>query len=265
MPQPILKTEIPGTRKFLEMIHVKKGSFKMGNKQFNKSQPVHEVEVPAFYLGILPITTEQFVPFLNGKGNQEEGGRRWVNLEGKNRGVKCGIRIKAGQYECIKGLERHPMVYVNWYGAKAYCEWLSIQSGENFRLPSEAEWEYAARGGSESKEFPYAGSHKLKEVGWYNKNSHNQTSPVGLKQPNELGLYDMSGNVWEWCADHWHENYEGAPTDGSAWVTGGDAIRRVIRGGSWYLSDFYCRVAYRNRVRLPVTGDNNIGFRVARY
>ena len=133
--------------------------------------------------------------------------------------------------------EDHPVINVTWYGAIAYCDWLSEKEGQPYRLPSEAEWEYVARGGVKSKDFLFAGGHKLKEVGWYSKNSHGQTKPVGLKQPNELGLYDMSGNVDEWCADHWHENYNGAPNDGSAWVTGGDASRRVVRGGSWYDND----------------------------
>ena len=263
MPQSVFKTEIPGTGKALKMIFVEKGSFKMGDEAFSYSKPVYEVQVPAFYLGLHPITNEQFVPFLNDKGNQEEGGSSWVKLEGKYKGVTCGVRMNSGGYECIRGLETHPMVYVSWYGAKAYCEWLSIQTGEDFRLPSEAEWEYAARGGNASNGFPYAGGHKLKEVGWYSKNSPDQTSPVGLKQPNELGLYDMSGNVREWCADHWHSNYEGAPTDGSARVTEGTS-RRVVRGGSWYSVVNRCRVSIRN---WDYAGFRyvNVGFRVARY
>ena len=206
------------------------------------------------------------MPFLNEIGNQEEEGREWVGLEGALFGVRCGIQQINGKFKCLKGLEQHPMVYVNWYGARAFCRWLSDKTGHSFRLPSEAEWEYAARGGNKSKGFPYAGGHKLKEVGWYDKNSHNQTKPVGLKQPNELGLYDMSGNVYEWCADHWHEGYEGAPNDGSAWVTGGDTYSP---SGSWRVLvllcfDVDCRVSVRDWGNADL-GNFDIGFRVARY
>lgn len=236
----------------------------MGSNDYEAAQPIHEVEVPSFYLGRYPITNEQFVPFLNAKGNQEEKGQRWVNLEGGYLGAKCGIKKSQDGFECIKGQEKHPMIYVNWYGAHAYCEWLSVQTGQAYHLPSESAWEYAARGGKYQSRFSYAGSNYLNEVGWYGQNSHDQTKPVGLKFPNELGLYDMSGNVWEWCTDYWHENYEGAPTDGSTWLTGGDSTRRVVRGGSWCENDLRCRVSSRVR-DFAMDRNSVIGFRVARY
>ena len=248
----------------IEMVYVEGGSFLMGDEKSEDSLPVHEVQVPSFHLGVYPITNAQFVPFLNEKGNQEEEGRLWVNLEGNYQGVKCGIQKNAKGFECKTGLEKHPIIYLNWYGAVAYCQWLSDKTGQVYHLPSEAEWEYAAGEGNQSKGFPYAGGHKLKELGWYRKNSHRQTKPVGLKKPNALGLYDMSGNVWEWCADHWHENYEQAPTDGSAWITGGENSRRVVRGGSWYVNYFNCRVSLRFRYYSNFRV-SYIGFRVARY
>ena len=168
---------------------------------------------------------------------------------------RWGIQQVEGTWQAANAFEDHPVINVTWYGAIAYCDWLSEKEGQPYRLPSEAEWEYVARGGVKSKGFLYAGGHKLKEVGWYSKNSHGQTKPVGLKQPNELGLYDMSGNVREWCADHWHENYNGAPTDGSAWVTGGDASRRVVRGGSWFNYDYRCRVSIASGT-MPMTGSS---------
>lgn len=232
--------------------------------EYDYEKPAHKVSLPSFYLGQYPVTNQQFVPFLNELGNQEEGGRTWVNVEGSYSGARCGILENAGTFECIPGLEQHPMIYVSWYGARAYCQWLSEKTGKNYRLPSEAEWEYAARGGIHDSLFTYSGSNQLKEVGWYDENSHNGTMPVGLKLANELDLYDMSGNVREWCADHWHENYKNHPDDGSAWTSGGGENLRVVRGGSWSDIDFGCRVSDRYW-SFTNNWDYNFGFRVARY
>ncbi|MBL8047024.1 MAG: formylglycine-generating enzyme family protein, partial [Anaerolineales bacterium] len=134
--------------------------------------------------------------------------------------------------------------------------------GTIFRLPTEAEWEFAARGGTKSRGFRYAGSDKLKEVAWYNENSYGETKPVGLKFPNELGLYDMSGNVWEWCEDDWHGNYEGAPDDGKAWIDSPDrGDYRVIRGGCSFDTPRLCRCSYR-RINSPGDRSNCLGFRL---
>lgn len=256
------RTEVDGSA--IEFCYVEGGEFEMGSNRNERERPIHKVTVPSFYLGRYPITNQQFVPFLNEQGNQEEGGAAWVNLDGNFSGVSCGIEEVDGTYHCIKGQEHHPMIYVSWYGARAYCKWLSNKTGQAIRLPSEAEWEYAAKGGKHKSPFLYAGSNHLDEVGWYRTNSHRQTKPVGLKYPNQLSLYDMSGNVWEWCADHWHENYNDAPSDGTAWVKGGNSERRVVRGGSWYDIDGYCRVSYRLGFDA-IGGFVNIGFRVSRY
>ncbi len=240
---------------FPEMLSVKGGPFKLGGN--------HSVTLPNFYIGKYPVTNAQYALFLQDYQSDEvkSGEHSGQKMIGE---YSWGVQRMEGAWQSALGFEDHPVIRVSWYGAVEYCNWLSKKTGHQFRLPSEAEWEYSASGGSESNGFPYAGGHKLKEVGWYGKNSHGQTSPVGLKQPNELGLYDMSGNVDEWCADHWHDNYEGAPTDGSAWVTGGDSDLRVVRGGSWDLDDYYCRVALRLR-RNTVVRSYVIGFRVARY
>ncbi|MEZ5038678.1 MAG: formylglycine-generating enzyme family protein [Saprospiraceae bacterium] len=246
-----------------EMLEVEGGTFKMGSTAYKSEQPIHEVTVPDFFMGKYPVTNAQYAVFLNDyqsdkvKGHEHEG-------EGMVYEHSWGIQQKGRQWQAAKGYEDHPVIYVTWYGAIEYCQWLSIQSGKAYRLPSESEWEYAASGGKHQSGFSYAGSNDLNEVGWYDQNSHDQTKPVGLKFPNELGLYDMSGNVWEWCADHWHDNYEGAPKDGSAWLTGGDSARRVVRGGSWDYYVYNCRVSYR----FWIVADgwfSAIGFRVARY
>ena len=141
--------------------------------------------------------------------------------------------------------DSRPVETVSWEDAQAFIQKLNELTGKVYRLPAEAEWEYAARGGQHSKGYKYAGSNKLKEVGWYRENSHVETKAVGLKYSNELGLYDMSGNVWEWVEDQWHGNYEGAPTDGSAWVDKEEGTSRVLRGGSWSNDPEYCRCTSR--------------------
>ena len=246
-----------------EMLLVEGALFSMGSNKYDREKPIHGVNVPTFYLSQFPVTNSQYAEFLQEYQSD-------AIKTGAHQGQKIiyefpwGLQQLAGIWQAATGFEYHPVINVTWYGAVAYCDWLSEKEGQPFRLPSEAEWEYAARGGNKSKGFPYAGGHKLKELGWYGQNSHDQTKPVGLKQPNELRLYDMSGNVWEWCADHWHENYKGAPTDGSAWITGGAATRRVVRGGSWFDYDIRCRVSDRYRVDA-VNWFIGIGFRVARY
>lgn len=249
----------------LEMVPVKGGTFIMGNNhsQYGDEKPEHEVSVPDFLLGKYPVTNAQYAAFLQEYGSDTVksgaySGQKMIDPH------SWGIDQIEGAWQAQPGFENHPVIRVGWYGAVAFCEWLSKKAGKPYRLPSEAEWEYAARGGWHKSPFEYAGSHRLKEVAWYEKNSGGSTQPVGLLLPNALGLYDMSGNVREWCADHWHGDYEGAPTDGSAWVTGGDASPRVVRGGTWFTTAADCRVSNRDG---DFSGDrgNALGFRVSRY
>jgi formylglycine-generating enzyme required for sulfatase activity len=168
----------------------------------------------------------------------------------------------------FKGKHR-PIENVSWEDTQLFLEKLNkdvrLEPGQQFRLPSEAEWEYAARGGEFSQGYKYAGSEKLAEVGWYTDNSHSETKPVGLKAPNELDIYDMSGNVWEWCADQWHDSYQGAPNDNSAWVDSIDkGADRVFRGGSWDYDALRCRATYRYDLDPSLRSDD-IGFRVVLF
>ena len=246
-----------------EMIKVDGGTFQMGSNENAREQPIHQVRVPDFYLGKYPVINLQYAAFLNDYKSDEiktgeDAGKKMIYE------YSWGVEQKSGRWLPTKGFEYHPVIYITWYGAKEYCNWLSKKSGKDFRLPSESEWEYAARGGSQSFGFRFAGSNKLKEVGWYNLNSHQETKPVGLKLPNELGLYDMSGNVWEWCADHWHNFYEKAPKDGSAWIDQVDEDLRVIRGGARNNLIVNCRVSNRFFGFTDFRG-LNVGFRVARY
>ncbi len=220
------------------MLPVGGGIFNMGDEQGDLLEaclPVHQVKVADFYIGKYPVTQGLWMAVMNGE-NQSE----------------------------FKGDDR-PVERVSWNGInQKFLPALRKLTGVEYRLPTEAEWEYAARGGKYYTEgCKYAGSDRLKDVGWFGENSGNETKPVGQKNPNQLGLYDMSGNVWEWCEDHWHGNYEGAPKNGSAWVYSPELDTRCVgRGGGWLNDARYCRVALR--VNFGPDGHGNfIGFRLA--
>jgi len=158
----------------------------------------------------------------------------------------------------------HPVVHVSWYDAMAYAQWLSKKTGKIWRLPTEAEWEYAARGGVSSASttaYTYSGSDNIDAVAWYSNNSSIQTHPVGQKQPNDYGLYDMTGNVWKWCSDWYSDSYYSSnPISNPQGSSSGSY--RVNRGGSWYSNAEICRVAYRNYY-TPSNRNYNLGFRLA--
>jgi formylglycine-generating enzyme required for sulfatase activity len=194
--------------------------------------PAHEVTLAQpFYMGKFEVTQKQYEKII--KSNPSE----------------------------FKGA-RNPVERVSWIDAQAFCKQMSQKTGRPVRLPSEAEWEYACRAGTRSWFYNGDKDEDLDRVGWYYKNSGNRTHPVGEKKPNAFGLYDMHGNVWEWCEDHWHNNYKGAPADGSAWVDKDPGGGWVVRGGSWDEDPWRCRSAYR---RWLAPGDwisDNFGFRV---
>ncbi len=218
----------------LEMIQVEGGTFQMGGTKWDREQPIHPVTIPTFHIGKYPVTQALYVFVMGENPSYFEGAER-------------------------------PVERVSWHDAKRFVAKLNQDYGNlGFRLLSEAEWEYAARGGKEGQEnnFEFAGSKDIEEVAWYGKNSHGETKPVGWKEPNQLGIYDMSGNVEEWCEDDWHSNYEDAPKDGSAWVDEPRASTRVRRGGSWLNgSTGDCRVAYRD-YDSPAYGYIVLGFRL---
>ncbi len=232
----------------IEFVRVPSGSFLMGSEERQSESPIHRVEISPFALSTHEVTNAQFCTFLNEQGNQIELGVTWFNLESEFSQIE---RID-NRFVPKSGMENYPVIMANWFGAQAFCQWAGG------RLPSEAEWEYAARAG---EEYMYSGSDYLDEVGWYAKNAGGATHPVGQKKPNAYGLYDMSGNVWEWCADIWHRNYEGAPALGEEWTTGGTPALRVMRGGSWKETPTFARNVHRGG-QAPSNRFNFFGFRL---
>jgi sulfatase modifying factor 1 len=158
----------------------------------------------------------------------------------------------------FSGCDNCPVENVSWNDAQEFVRKVNAQTGKNYRLPTEAEWEYAARGGQQSRGYTYSGSNDLGSVAWYYDNSGSKTHAVGGKQANELGIYDMSGNVWEWCSE-WNGNYSSYSETNPTGASSGQS--RVLRGGSCYFIAFNCRSANRNG-NFPDNGLNDFGFRL---
>jgi len=256
-----------------KVVWLPKGKFKMGSNEYDEKliHDYYEVTIDEvtinyeFGVGQYQVTVAEFKKFVQATGYKTEaetGGGAWVYAGwfSKKWQQKAGASWK-NPY--LTQNDTHPVVCVSWNDAKAYVKWLSEQTGEKYRLLSEAEWEYACRAGSTGKYCFGDDANQLGSYGWYDENSGSQTHPVGEKKPNKFGLYDMHGNVWEWCEDVWHDNYDGAPTDGSAWMSGGNQNWHLLRGGSWYDSDDGLHCASRKWYDATV-GLNNWDFRISR-
>ena len=245
----------------LGLVYVDGGSFDMGSiSEGSDESPIHRVTLDSFSMSKYEITNKQYCAFLNEKGNQSEGGVEWIDLAGSGWGGKCRISKRSGRFSVDSTYEDHAVIYVSWYGARAYCTWLSRKIGKEVRLPTEAEWEYAARGGKKSRGYTFSGSNRIRKVAWYGDNSGSKVHKVGAKSPNELGLYDMSGNVWEWCSDWYDEDYySSSPSRNPKGPSSG--TRRVLRGGSWIVDASASRVTIRGRI-FPHNRYNFHGFRV---
>jgi formylglycine-generating enzyme required for sulfatase activity len=245
--------DLPNGEK-LELVDIPAGSFSMGSNDFDDEKPIHKVNLKAFKIGKYPITQKQY---------QSVMGNNPSNYKGENL----------------------PVEQVSWVDAVAFCNKLSGMVEKTVKLPSEAQWEYACRARSTGKyyfrddfyiefgddfyiefgdDFDVGldfDINQLENYAWYWENSQSKTHPVGEKLANPWGLHDMHGNVWEWCEDVWHENYKGAPTDGTAWLNGGEQTQHSLRGGSWINADINCRSAVRVRDAANIRV-NSIGFRV---
>ncbi len=273
----------------IEMIRVEGGEFDMGSKDGHSNEkPIHKVKLSNFEMGKHEITVKVFRKFIKETDYQTDAdkdggsyvwnGSEWIKKEG----INWAYDVSGEKY--IESDFDHPVIHISWNDAVRFCNWLSTKdnlekaytiddneikmdvNAKGYRLPTEAEWEYAARGGKLSKGYTYAGSNNLNRVAWYESNSGNRTHPVGQKQPNELGIYDMSGNVYEWCYD-WYDNkyYKTCADQGTVPDPRGpdSGVRRVLRGGSWLNDASFCRVANRDNY-LPDCRFSFFGFRLAR-
>jgi formylglycine-generating enzyme required for sulfatase activity len=230
----------------LTMVLIPGGTFLMGSLENKNETPQHQVTVPPFFMSKYPITQAQW---------QAVAALPQIEI------------FLNSEPSCFKGSNR-PVEQVSWHEAREFCARLCQRSKHIYRLPSEAEWEYACRAGTSTK-FHFgdaiatnlANYSKLNYAYQSPTSSIAQTTEVGRFPPNAFGLYDLHGNVWEWCADNWHENYHGAPQDGNVWTSSINRAYRMLRGGSWGDSSNSCRSSYRLRLdagnRLV-----NVGFRV---
>ncbi|MEN0005544.1 MAG: SUMF1/EgtB/PvdO family nonheme iron enzyme [Bacteroidota bacterium] len=254
-----------------ELIFVKGGDFLMGCLResdpecLSDEKPGTVVTLYDYWIGKFEITNAQYAEFLSEKGNETDSLKPWYIMD-EYALIK---QSKGGTFKSKKGVENHPVNNITWYGAKAYTEWLSRKTNKLYRLPTEAEWEFAARGGNESKGYIYAGSNDLEEVSWTFENAINSktgwdieekagTFPVGQKKPNELGIYDMTGNLSEWVVDVYDNKYTGGinPTGPKL------GSYKIVRGGSWDNEDLESRNTARTRARGISSFTTNKGFRV---
>ena len=201
----------------------------MGSEEgYEDEMPVHPVTLSSFHIGQFTVTQKEWEAIMGSNPSDEKG-------------------------------DDLPVTNVSWNDVQAFIQKLNTQTGKQYRLPTEAEWEYAARGGIRSKGYKYSGSNDLNEVAWCDADSNTGVRLVGQKKPNELGLYDMSGNVFEWCQDRYGEYTSSVQVNPKGPKTG---KWRILRGGSWVFIPQYCRVALRNNFH-PETRYNFLGFRLA--
>jgi formylglycine-generating enzyme required for sulfatase activity len=202
----------------LGMVILPAGSFLMGSDEFDEEKPKHQVTLKKFAIGKYSVTQEQY---------------------------KAVMGINPSQFN---NNPKNPVEMVSWNDAQTFCQKLNKKTGKKYRLPSESEWEYACRAGTQTRYYFGDNEEQLGEYAWYGKNSDSKTHPVGQKNPNNWGLFDMIGNVWEWCEDGWHENYQNAPKNGNTWNDNHSQIsQRILRGGSWLYNSRCCRSMDRNR------------------
>ncbi len=227
----------------MKMVYVEGGEFMMGatseqgDEAYGNEKNIRRVTLSSYYIGAFEVTQKQWELVMGTSVSRKAAGSRLAGVGPDN-----------------------PMYYVSWEEAQAFCQELSRKTGRTYVLPTEAQWEYAARGGVRNERVKYSGSRFVDAVAWYDDNSGGSTHPVGTKRGNALGIYDMSGNVWEWCLDWYRDTYITYDTQNPTGPSSG--AYRVLRGGSWYGYARACRVSHRS-FNGPVGRTNSYGFRVA--
>lgn len=250
----------------IEFVYVEGGTLELGNPRkeetgYHRDHPIHPVTISSFSISKYEITNEQYVYFLNKNEVKPDGtlnGKKYITIYGRSKVVDSSPDGKVdGKYNCIsyedgrflykKGTGNYPASWITWEGANAFAKW------KGGRLPTEAEWEYAARGGQKSHAYDFSGSSNADEVAWYGENSENPDfnayetglglHPVGQKKPNELGIYDMTGNVWEWCNDWYSEENISTPEKNPQGPASG--TYHTLRGGDYQNDIEYTYVFYR--------------------
>ena len=217
------------------MVYIPSGSFQMGSNESDSEKPIHTVKVKQFYMGQTVVTFDQwYACYKDGDCSHYPEDEDW-------------------------GRGSRPVINVNWNDAQQYIAWINRKTGKKYRLPSEAEWEYAAKAGGNSK-YSTGNSISCRQARYSGCGSETTVS-VRSYSANNYGLYDMHGNVWEWVEDCWNNSYKGAPVNGSAWQSG-DCSKRVMRGGDWYSIASYLRSASRGTKTSSARGYNS-GFRIA--
>jgi len=232
-PSTIEESRTGASSLIAEMVFVHGGTFQMGsNSRGNDEKPFHSVTISNYYIGKYEVTQ-----------------KLWRDVMGNDPPELS-----------FKGCDQCPVEKVSWNDIQEFLQKLNLKTGKNYRLPTEAEWEYAARGGNQSKGYIYSGSNTIDEIAWYGSNSGSKTHPVGQKHPNELGLYDMTGNVWEWCSDWYGDTYyKSSPMDNPKGPSIGTS--RSLRGGSWFYGPNFCRTGKRGK-NNPDDRHSGCGFRL---
>jgi formylglycine-generating enzyme required for sulfatase activity len=233
-----------------KLVFVKGGAFQMGNNQGSADErPVHTVILSDFYIGKYEVTVQEYQTYCKATGKKMPSMPKDEWYEEHPDAKKWAWKSK------------YPILHVSWNDANNYCKWLSKKTGEKYTLPTEAQWEYAARGGQKSRNYKYSGSNNINKVAWYDETTYEKgPRPVGTLKANELGIYDMSGNAWEWCWDR-YARYRASNSKNPKGPDRG--IFRVIRGGSWYYVDDMARITSRDGP-YPHYTNYNYGFRIVK-
>ena len=237
-----------------KMVEVQGGTFTMGatpeqgsNVDSSKEKPAHRVTLSSYYIGETEVTQTL-----------------WMAVMGSNPSKlpSVGTSVALEMSSLYRAVDIYPVENVSWNDCQTFIEKLNQLTGRKFRLPTEAEWEFAARGGNKSKGYKYSGSNTIGDGAWYGGNSGETPHPIKDKAPNELGIYDMSGNVEEWCQD-WFGYYSSEAQTNPKGPTGPTSDSyRVYRGGDWVFDEWSCRTAHRDRI-TPSFKYKNLGFRLA--